>query len=636
MLKSRLILAALALATLTGVVALQAQDQPGKSPGTDTAKIKDDLRLREQILERQFREFESALLKLIQRLEKSSKLEDREQAGILKKVLESIRDDSISLQFEQIVDFLQKSKFSGLGDLNIVMERTKKLADDMRKILDLMRQDTASLKLRDERLRLEQFIKELEKVIHAQKVVQAQTERGKTDPNDLKGNQHRVTKATADLAKALDKTGQGGEAKNSKGDAKEGGKDGKAGESKDAGKKSESKKGETKEAGDKKGDAKGGEKSPSDKGAKAGAKGGDKKGSESKDGGAKGSKGSEAKPGDSKSGGKGDADSKQGEAKPGSKSDGQGQAKSGGQKGDPQAGDKGDNSAQKPPSGNQPKDDVANGKKKIEEAGYPQVQAEKKIGDKDNKGAADDQGDAIQKLEKAKKDLENLLRQLREEEIERLLAALQARCEKMLAMQIQVLGGTENIFKVVEASADKKPSRQNQQDSIKLSDQEKEIVIEADKAIELLQGEGSAVAFPEVFQQVREDMKHVQRRLEVADTGVVTQAIEKDIIDSLKEMIEALKKAKQEMDNKKSPPPGQPPPGTPPDQKLLDQIAELKMIRSMQLRVNARTETYGKMYVPREGEQTADPNIRRELSNLSERQERIFDITNRIAKGDNK
>ena len=56
----------------------------------------------------------------------------------------------------------------------------------------------------------------------------------------------------------------------------------------------------------------------------------------------------------------------------------------------------------------------------------------------------------------------------------------------------------------------------------------------------------------------------------------------------------------------------------------------------MQIRVNNRTETYGRMYQTKEGEQTANPEIRRELGNLSERQERIFDVTNRIAKGDNK
>jgi len=41
------------------------------------------------------------------------------------------------------------------------------------------------------------------------------------------------------------------------------------------------------------------------------------------------------------------------------------------------------------------------------------------------------------------------------------------------------------------------------------------------------------------------------------------------------------------------------------------------------------------MYQAKEGEQTADPRIRQELLNLSERQERIYDITNRLAKGDN-
>ena len=262
-------------------------------------------------------------------------------------------------------------------------------------------------------------------------------------------------------------------------------------------------------------------------------------------------------------------------------------------------------------------------------------QAEENIAKKKNKEASDNQGQAITDLEKAKKKLEDLLRQIREEELERLLAALQARCEKMLAMQIQVQVGTEGIFRIVETLADKKPTRQNQQDSLKLSDNEKDIVTEATKAIELLEAEGSAVAFPEVFQQVRQDMMHVQRRLEITDIGIVTQAIEKDIVDTLKEMIEALKKARQELDAKKSPPSNSPPP-PPQDQKLLEYIAELKMIRSMQVRVNNRTLTYGRMYQQREGEQTGDPNIRRELINLSERQDRIFEVTNRIAKGDNK
>jgi hypothetical protein len=150
----------------------------------------------------------------------------------------------------------------------------------------------------------------------------------------------------------------------------------------------------------------------------------------------------------------------------------------------------------------------------------------------------------------------------------------------------------------------------------------------------LLEAEGSGSAFPESFQQVREDMKHVARRLASTpvDPGKVTQAIEQDIIDTLKEMIKALEQAKKELDTKKPPPPsdGSPPPQA--DPKLLSKIQELKMVRAMQLRVNARTSLYGKEYP---GEQADDPAVRRELRNLSDRQDRIFEVTRNIAKGDN-
>jgi hypothetical protein len=51
------------------------------------------------------------------------------------------------------------------------------------------------------------------------------------------------------------------------------------------------------------------------------------------------------------------------------------------------------------------------------------------------------------------------------------------------------------------------------------------------------------------------------------------------------------------------------------------------------MRVNTRTRTYGEQYA---GEQAVEPRIRAELRNLSDRQVRIFEVTNRIAKGDNR
>ena len=64
--------------------------------------------------------------------------------------------------------------------------------------------------------------------------------------------------------------------------------------------------------------------------------------------------------------------------------------------------------------------------------------------------------------------------------------------------------------------------------------------------------------------------------------------------------------------------------------ELIDMLAELKMIRSMQLRVNSRTNTYARQY---QGEQANDPDIRKELEGLADRQARIFDATNNLARG---
>jgi hypothetical protein len=274
---------------------------------------------------------------------------------------------------------------------------------------------------------------------------------------------------------------------------------------------------------------------------------------------------------------------------------------------------------------------------------------QEKAGDNLDKGKKDDAGEdqakAIEKLNQAKKRLEELLRQLREEEVERLLAQLQGRCQLMLRMQIEVRDGTLNLDRVIHGNPKAEPTRADIQASNVLSDKEDDIVKEANLALRLLEAEGSAVAFAEVFQQVRGDMETVSGRLRKTDTGVVTVTIENDVIDTLREMVEALKKARQE--NKQKPKPSKPGQGggMQQDQRLIDLIAELKMIRSMQLRVNARTEVYGKQF---EEEQVPAPDsapdarererremLQRELRDLAARQQKIGKVVRDIATGKN-
>ena len=115
--------------------------------------------------------------------------------------------------------------------------------------------------------------------------------------------------------------------------------------------------------------------------------------------------------------------------------------------------------------------------------------------------------------------------------------------------------------------------------------------------------------------------------------GDETQLVEEDVIAALEEMIEALQRAQQEMQQQQQQPP--PPPGESPEPPLIDALAELRMIRSLQLRVNNRTEFYTKRFLDEDREQVDTADVLGELQKLAERQQRIFDATKDIATGRN-
>jgi hypothetical protein len=270
-------------------------------------------------------------------------------------------------------------------------------------------------------------------------------------------------------------------------------------------------------------------------------------------------------------------------------------------------------------------------RKQIQDAIENQKKAEDRIKKEDRPGASNEQDEAIKKLEELRKEIERRLKQLREEEMERLLANLEARCARMLQLQIEVYEATKRIDVIVQQQPDKKPTRSEDLKAGEQSAKEGQIVVEANKAIQLLQEEGSAVAFPLVLEDVRDQMRIVQGRLFKTDVGAFTQSIEEDIIASLKEMVAALKKAQKDLKDKQNQPPP-PPGGQPPPQRLIDMLAELRMIRSLQLQINNRTKAYGTQYP---GEQADDPDIRKELAILGGRQDKVQKVTHDIATGKN-
>jgi hypothetical protein len=205
---------------------------------------------------------------------------------------------------------------------------------------------------------------------------------------------------------------------------------------------------------------------------------------------------------------------------------------------------------------------------------------------------------------------------------------LESRFRKMLEAQIEVYEGTLRLDKVPTERRD----RDDEIEAGRLSRKETEIAVEADRALDVLREEGSAVAFPEAVTEIRDDMHSVARLLAEAKIGELTQGVEKDIIAALEEMIAALKKAQKDLEKNKQ---QQPPNMGDADMELplVDTLSELKMIRALQMRVNTRTKRYAEMT---KTEQVDKPELLEALRKLADREERIHRVTRDIVLGRNR
>ena len=614
----------------TGLVVLPVFSQPKPAAPGATPVAGESVGTQAR-LQREFLEFKLALKLLEQRLEKSGKPEDKLRAASITSALKMIEEKSTDAKFENILQDLRKQElFKSTDKLQGLVDRNKDLAEDLARLIEALNRDPEA-ELRRQREEAKKILERIKDVIGKQERVRGSTEQGRMGKEELEKAQARVTKETKDLKNLI----EGKDGKGKDGDPKDGkDKDGK-------GKDGDSKDGKGKDGKGKDGDPKDGK----DKDGKG--KDGDPKDGKGKDGDPKDGKGKDGKgkDGDPKDGKGKDGKGKDGDPKDGKGKDGKGKD------GDPmdgmgKDGKGGDESAD---AGKQPlPPEKDNARKRIQEGIELQEESEKKIAKEDRKAASNKQGDAIDKLKEAQKKLEDLLRQLREEEIDRVLVQLQARCIEILRLQTEVRGGTVEVQTSVNARPDRRADRADEQRALELHDREDQIVRKAGDALKLIEAEGSAVAFAEIFRQVRDDMTNVRDRLKLADVGEETVKIEEDIIATLKEMIESLKKAQQDNKNRKPPEPGQPGQQSPAqqDQRLIDQISELKTIRSMQIQINKRTESHGKKF---DGEQAPDisqlkdprakaqaEQVLKEIRELSKRQDKIGKVTRDISLGRNK
>ncbi|MBA2114840.1 hypothetical protein [Bremerella alba] len=616
-----------------------------------------DLAERQKQLGTNFEVLEKLMLKMAD----IDEANNPQRATLLREAVRNSRNLRVLSRMEETTGTLNE------GQLKRATDQQSLIENDLRTLLKLLQSENRDEQIKDEEARIKSYIKSAQKLLNRQRSIQGRTEGG-ASTKPLSDEQARLADDAKSLSDDIAEQEEGGRPTDASQEADAESQNGKSGESEDQeGKSEESKEGEPsegQEGEDKPGDMNSSGDDPQDGQSKNGqSKEGQSKEGQSKEGESQEGQSSESE-GEPKDGESSDQEKKEGdsekedsekedsEMKDGKseKSDGQkGESPMEGQSQENQEGKSGEKSqqgqqgqpsqqqGQQGQPGEQSQQDQQqqqefSPRKRIEEAQRRMQEAQKKLDDADKEGAVQEQQAARDELAQAIAELEEILRQLREEEIERVLARLEARFMKLLEMQLRVNDDTERLSQI---PLDQRGSAEDAEAG-KLSFSEKQIMVEADKCLELLKEEGSSIAFPESMMMVREDMQEVANRLGQAKLDSLTITIEEDIVTGLEELLEALKQAQKDQEERKQQQQQQQQQQQG-EEPLVDKIAELRLIKSMQVRVNQRTNRYAQMLDDADDEvgQATSDDLKNLLRDLAERQSRIYDITRDNVQGKN-
>ncbi|MEI7700263.1 MAG: hypothetical protein WCK86_10730 [Planctomycetia bacterium] len=612
-----------------------------QDPPASTPKTPKELRDEQLAISGRYARFERMLMQMADILAR----QDPERADLLRRALGKGREDLLKEDIEKAVDLLTQ------GNLGAASEKQAEVMESLQQLLKLMQSEDRRSSVEKERERLNGLLKDVRNVIAEQRSTRASTQNSPAPSNAAPGQQ----RALDGTEKLLDEIQQNDEENTPEQSGEEGnpGSDGagkqpseskqgsgnpkesdtnpadsnkKEGGSSESGTDNQTKKG----AGAQKGDAEksGSEKSGSedkkqvDNGEKGdGQKQNDRPGSESEN---KPGSRSENKPNDKsdkqspdKSGGKsGD--------KSGQKSGKQSESGSSGKSGS-KSGNKSGSKSGKSPS-NQQQQQQTPGRDQLERAKEQMEEALEALKQQKREDALKEEDQAMENLQSAAEKLEEELRQLREEEKEMILASLEARFQRMLLLETQIHEGTMALAATPQKDwLDLSYSRCRE-----LAQQQTELARECTQTVTLLREDGSSAAILLAVEDIETDMNSVGGWLQESNVTDLTQTVQKDILESLRQLIETTQKEMQEMKNPNRQQKQQQPQGGQKQSRLVELMAEIKVLKNMQLQVNRRTKQVDEL-IPKADDQSKT-SLLKQLRELSSRQQKLIETTKEMAK----
>ncbi len=495
--------------------------------------------------------------------------QDPERADLLRRAIGKGREGRIKEEIESVVALIEA------GEIGNASEKQAEVIESLQALLKLLQSEDRRSAVERERDRLNGLLKDVRGVLAEQRSSRAATQNSPAPSSAAPGQQKTISE-TDKLLEAMrehddqeSKDGKDGDGK----DADDGAKNGKQTEPKD---------GEPQDGEPQDNDSEQGEPDKSEKPSKGSPESGKPSPPDQKSESERKSEG-KGKPADQKSGGK--------------------------------------SSGQQKPGKNEQKQTP--GREQLEKAREEMERALEELKEQNREEALKNEDNAIEELHAAAEKLEAMLRQLREEEKEMMLASLEARFQRMLQAETAIHEGTV----AVAATPQKDWLDLNYGRCRELSQQQSELTQECAQTVNLLREEGTSVAIVIAVEDIEADMNSVSGWMQEYKVGELTQSVQKDILESLKQLIETTQKEMQQMKEQQKQEqrdPSQEKPG------LVELMAEIRVLRSLQLQVNRRTKQVDGLL---QSTTTDDlPALQKQLHDLAVRQNRLIESAKELAK----
>jgi hypothetical protein len=561
------------------------QAPPEKASEKSVAKTAKEIRDEQLSISGRYARFERMLVQMADILGR----QDPERADVIRRALGKGREDLLKDDIEAIVQMLEQGQ---LGDAALKQGEVVKSFQDL---LVLLQSEDRRSSVERERERLNGLLKNVRNLLNEQRSARAATQNSRA-PSDAAPGQQRAldgTQKTLEDIRQHDQQKAGEGQKEKSGEAKEEGGEGKGSDSqKDKDTESEGKSGQK------------GKEAQQNKAAKGGQGDGQKQSDEQDDRQDKQSK-------DDKQGSK-DKNSNGQKSEKSGKSAKQGQQGSSGKSGKSSNDQKSGGSESTP------------GREQLERAQEQMEQALEALREQQREQALKNEDKAIEELQEAAEELEKELKQLREEEKEMVLASLEARFQRMLLVQTEIHEGTKVLAGIPKADwLDLNFGRCRE-----LAQQQLELARECGRTVLLLREDGSAAAILLAVEDIEEDMNSVSGWLQGSDVSELTLSVQQDILESLRQLIETTQKELKNMQDSNRPPqPSQP--GSQ-QQRLVELMAEIRVLRNLQMQVNRRTKQVDGL-VPN-ADANALPRLQQQIKDLADRQQRLLETAKELAK----